>query len=53
MGKRYDPNPEPHRLPPEVVKRMLTKPPLEGRLKEAARARDLALARRVLGLDRS
>ena len=49
MGRRYDPNPEPWGLPPEVVKRMMApRPPLEGRLKEALRARQLELARRIL-----
>jgi hypothetical protein len=48
MGKRHDPNPEPHRLPPDIVKKMMARPPLEGRLKEAVRARELELARRIL-----
>jgi hypothetical protein len=48
MGRRYDPDPEAWRLPPEVVKKMMTRPPLEGRLKEAVRARQLELARRIL-----
>ena len=48
MGRRYEPNPEPWRLPPEVVKKMMARPPLEGRLKEAVRARELELARRIL-----
>jgi hypothetical protein len=48
MGKHCDPHREPHRLPPEVVKKMMERPPLEGRLKEAVRARELELARRIL-----
>jgi hypothetical protein len=48
MGRRFEPQREPHRLPPEVVKEMMTRPPLEGRLKEAFRARQIELARRIL-----
>jgi hypothetical protein len=49
MGRRYiGPNPEPERLPADVAKKMMTQRPLEGRLKEAVQARDLALARRIL-----
>jgi hypothetical protein len=47
MGRPYEPL-EPHRLPRKVVKEMMTRPPLEGRLKEAVRARELELARRIL-----